>query len=89
MGPPLLLQNLINSHILQGMVPKNLEICASRYLRGVYLYQEWKRSDDQVKKAIEQDIFAMFDLNAEELSVLAKVVESNIVPKVEAPSEDE
>ena len=71
------------------MVPKNLEICASRYLRGVYLFQEWKRSDEQIKKAIEQDIFKMLDLGVEELSVLAKVIESNLDPKVEAPSEDE
>jgi hypothetical protein len=70
------------------MTPTNLEICASRYLRGVYLYQEWKKSDDQMRKILEQDLLRMFDLGPEELAALAKVVEDNI-PQPEAPSEDE
>jgi hypothetical protein len=70
------------------MTPNNLEICATRYLRGVYLYQEWKRSDDQMRKILEQDLLRMFDLGPDELEALAKVVESNM-PKPEAPSDDE
>lgn len=52
--------------------------------------QAWKAADEQMKKPIEQEIFAMLDVDAEEMAAIAKIVEANLpsVPATE-PDDDE
>ena len=66
----------------------NLEICASRYLRGVFLYQELKRTnDDKLRQAISEELFGMFEMKPEEMEVIKTIIE----PMANAlePNEDE
>jgi hypothetical protein len=66
----------------------NLEICASRYLRGVFLYHELKRTnDDKLRQAISEELFGMFEMKPEEMEVIKTIIE----PMANAlePSEDE
>jgi hypothetical protein len=57
----------------------NLEICASRYVKGVLLYRAWRsESDSSRADALLAEILRMFNLSDEEFKALGGILEAHV-----------
>lgn len=66
-----------------------MNICAGRYVRGVYLYSQWKHADEMTKKVLMDEILNMFDLAEDEMFILQNIVKQEIEASPFEPTQDE